>query len=114
MLGRGVARDQLEQGRQIVIRGDRDLALESLEEIGPHLPEIEDQGRQPARIETDSQRVDRRLEQLRVDPLRKRYERRVGGDDVPAPVHGHRRVGLLRGEDSVECLPHRRQLRLLE
>jgi len=67
-------------------------------------------------METDPHDVDRRLDQggIDVDRLGQREHRRVGGDQVPDAIDRDRRVGLVTGEDQVECVADGRQIGVVE
>ena len=109
---RRVALDLRQQCRQVLAAADRDLALEPADEVGPHLAEVDDPRREPARVQPRPHHVDRWLEQRRVDPLRQHPHAPVGRDQVPAAVDDDGGVGFVAGEDHLQCLAHRCHLRV--
>jgi len=61
VLGRRVARHLLQQRGEVLVSGDRDLALKPPEEIRAHLAQVDGPAGQPSRMQADPHHVDRRL-----------------------------------------------------
>jgi hypothetical protein len=91
------------------VRGD--LAAEPAEQVGPPLAQVDDQRGHPGGVEADPEHVDRGSEQRRVGLADEHGHGGVGVDQVPGPVHHHRRVRLVAGQDLAQGRPDRRHLR---
>ena len=115
-LRHGVARDLVDQRSELLVAGDRELPLKPLEPVRMPVAEVDHQRPQAPRVEADAHHVDRGREKRRidVDDPGQRIHRRVGGDQVPRPVDGNGRVGLMAAEDHVERVAHRPKLGVLE
>ncbi len=78
------------------------------------LREIRDLRRQPVRVETEAQDVDRRLEQLRRHAGQQRRHDAVGGDQRPVAVDRERGERLVTGQHPVDRRPRHSQRGVIE
>ena len=84
---------------ELPVGGDRDFAGETPEQAAAPFGEVDDLRRQAFRMQGEAQCVDRRLEQIRRDPLGEHVNGVIRRDDVPQPVEDESRIRLVRGEE---------------
>ncbi len=91
-----------------------ELALQPLEQVRAVLAEVADARGDAVRVQREPDRVHRRLEQLRRDPVGEDGDRAVAGQQAPLAVDGDRGVGLVAGQHEVDGVADRRERGILQ
>jgi hypothetical protein len=77
------------------------------QQMTPPGREVADARRESLRMQTQSQRVDRRCQQRRIDAIQQPRDRPVGAHQMPVPVDRQRGVGLVAAEHQPDRLAGR-------
>lgn len=83
------------QGRQRFVTGRRNLLAQAFEQMGAPLCKVGDLRCQPQWVQVQAQHVEGRLQQRRICICQQGCQHAVGTDQVPVPVDGQRRIGLM-------------------
>jgi hypothetical protein len=79
--------------------------IDAPQQVGTPLSEIDDPGCQPSWMQGQAQRVDRRVEQLRIDAVQQQGGAGVARHNVPAAVDDKGRIGAVAREQPLSSLP---------
>jgi hypothetical protein len=109
-----VSEDFLVKGFEIRIVRRLDLAAQLRNQVAAPLGQIASPRCKALRMQGDPEHVPRRRQQFGRDTPGDVGDASVRGDDVPMAIDDERRVGVVRGQEPLECLADRRHLARLE
>jgi hypothetical protein len=99
---------------QAVVAARLGLRGEVVQQVRTPLAEVDDPRCEALGVERETQRVDRRLEQLRRDARGQQRDGAVGGQEVPGAVDDDRRIRLVGGEHPLQRGADRPELGLTQ
>jgi hypothetical protein len=83
----------------------QDLMIDAPQQVGAPLREVDDPGCQPSRMQGQAQGVNRRDQQLRIDPVQQQGGAGVARDDLPVAVDDKGRIGAVAREQPLDSRP---------
>ena len=99
---------------QFGIGGGLALAVQPLQQMAAPFGEVDGARRQRLGMKGEPQDVEGLAEQPRRDALQQRHHHAVGRHQVPVPVIGQRRIGLMRLQHQIDRRPRRFQRGIVE
>jgi hypothetical protein len=102
------------EGFEVGIAGRVDFAAHMREQEAAPVGKVGDPRRKAIRVQRDPERVRGRRAKLGRDLAIQVEDTSVRGDHVPVTVDDYGWIGLVCGQEPVQCFPHGRHLALVE